>query len=135
MRLQANAFDALDHFADNANVARSFGDRQAAEASCTSLLGCARCSLHLFRIHQPRGFDLRFITRALGTIAAVLQTPARLNRQQRRELDSIRVMIGAMELLGMENQIRQRGAEGRSDLLSRPIVSHIGVRGLRHFCQ
>ena len=37
-----------------------------------------------------------------------------------------------MELLGLENQIRQRGAEERSDLLSRPIVSHIGVRGLRH---
>ena len=119
MRLQANAFDALDHFADNANVARSFGDRQAAEASCISLLGCARCSLHLFRIHQPRGFDLRFITRALGTVESWILS---------------RVMIGAMELLGLENQIRQRGAEGRSDLLSRPIVSHKGGRGLRHFC-
>jgi hypothetical protein len=90
-------------------------------------LAVRAASQHGVERQDALGFDGGRMARALAAIAAILGTGAGLDAQQRADLDGIGIEVGAMEALGVEQQIVERLIEDSSDFVERPIVAECGL--------
>ena len=61
--------------------------------------------------------------RALWTVSTIFRAPASLDRQQSRDLHLIRVEMGAMDRLGLIDQVVERQSVERQCLLQRPVMT------------
>ncbi|ABA47844.1 hypothetical protein BURPS1710b_0571 [Burkholderia pseudomallei 1710b] len=132
-RLEAHVLHAADHFLDRLDVAilRVAPRGAHAEARRAVFLRGARGGEHRVHLHQLLRLQAGVVMRGLRAVAAVLLAAARLDRQQRRELDRVRVEVLAVCLLRAEQQIVERQLVERDHVGDAP--ARRGGRGHRCF--
>ena len=112
-------------------MSRSFGERHAAPMQkrvAPAALACFALASTASTAHELFGFDAGRVARGLRAVRAVLGTAAGLDRQQRRHLHRVRVVMRAMHRVGAREQVGERQVHQRRDFGAGPVVAEGGGR-------
>ncbi len=126
----AERLHRADHRGDLRDVAilRRAPRRAHAETRRAGGLRLLRLGEHRIEAHQLFGFDAGRVARGLRAVRAVLGTAAGLDRQQRRHLHRVRVVVRAMHRVGAREQVGERQIHQRRDFGAGPVVAEGGGR-------
>ena len=119
-----SALHAFDHAQHRVDVAGPWASarRRPCRSGGPGVL-CARAAARTASIAISFALEPGIVTGALRAVGAVLRAAARLDRQQRGELDLGRVEEQAMRRLSPKHQLGERKLEQRRDLCTGPVVA------------
>ena len=128
--LEPERCDPFDHLDDLVEVAvlRASPGRAHAEARRAGLARGARARDDRGRFHQRLALEAGVVADALRAVGAILGTGAGLDRQQRRDLDLVRVEVEAVGRLRAVHQVGEGQRMQRAHFIERPVAADIGGR-------
>lgn len=123
----SKTFDRANHIADLIEIAVFWTapGRGHAEAARAGIFGALCAGDHIGAIHQAGRFQTGLVMRALGAVAAIFRTAARLDAEQACGLDVVWIEVVAVNALRPKHQVGKRQAVERLGLGALPVTAEL----------